>query len=223
MRNSTVAQNEPNHTAHHEPSVGVHERPRLLPYHRHELEVGSSIAPAVIAARPYRSVTTAEALDLGFADYQAGPGLAAQLWTTAGRRGNWILKRDQPRLKDNGQPQKYENPETSLGHLDIHPDAYPLLRDPSVRLWFTEGHKKADALWSRGEACISLTGVYMFMRGKLILPDFDDIALEGRSTYVCFDSDVRTKPDVALARLRLCEALRRRKAIVNIVTLPEVL
>ena len=194
----------------------------LRAHHRHELEVGSGINPEVIAQRDYRSVTEAEALDLGFAPYQARAGLAAQLWTTAGVRGNWILKPDEPRRDAKGKPKKYENPDGSQSHFDIHPAAQPLLRDATVPLYWTEGHKKGDSAWSRGLPCISITGVYMFLRGKLTVPDFDEIALEQRTCNVVFDSDVSRNPDVYQARLRLCEALSRQGAKVLTITLPEV-
>ena len=79
----------------------------------------------------------------------------------------------------------------------MHPDARHLLRDASRALWFTEGSKKADALWSRGEPCVSLTGVWMFLKGRLVVPDFDEILLDGRRARVVFDSDVTRKPEVS--------------------------
>jgi Domain of unknown function (DUF3854) len=194
----------------------------LLPQHEHELMVGSGITRDVIAARDYRYVTAIEAHGLGFAESQCRPGLAAQLWTTAGVRGLWILKPDEPRIGKNGKLIKYEIPAGALPHFDIHPGAQPLLRDASVPLFWTEGHKKGDALWSRGLPCISLTGVFQFLHNKMVVPDFDEIDLVDRAVYVVFDSDVSRKRDVANALLRLCEALRRRGAKVNVIHLPEV-
>jgi hypothetical protein len=192
----------------------------LLPQHRHELEVGSGIHPDVIARRGYRSVTAAEVAALGYAPDQCRDGLLAQLWTLAGVPLNTLLKPIQPRTID-GKALKYEAPAGSIPHLDIHPDAQHVLRDPMMPLYFTEGVKKADAAWSRGLPCVALTGVYHFLRHKLVVPDLDEIALQGRLVRVVFDSDVTRKQSVADALLRFCEALRRRGARVEVVYLPE--
>src|SRR5690242_14572800 len=192
----------------------------LSPRHYDELVVGSGIDPAVIARRGYRSITADEARALGFAPYQARAGLFLPTWTLAGVQRGGLLKPDAPRWRD-GKPVKYEQMQDGQSLLDIHPDARPLLRDASVPLYFTEGKKKADALWSRGLPCVSLDGVYQFLHGKLVVPDFDDIALAHRRVRAVFDSDVTRKAAVADALFRFCHAVYRRNATVEIVYLPE--
>lgn len=195
--------------------------PSLLPSHEHELIVGSGIDPAIAAARGCRSVTAEEAKAIGFASNQCRDGLLLPEWTLAGKQLVGRLKPDAPRLNDKGKPIKYEAPTGSAPCLDIHPESRHVLRDASIPLWFTEGVKKADSAWSRGQACVSLPGVWMFLHGRLVAPDLDEIALDGRRVLVVFDSDVTRKPEVAEALLRFCEALRRRGASVSVAYLPE--
>jgi hypothetical protein len=193
----------------------------LLPHDRHQLEVESSIDPTVIARRGYRRVTAQEAATLGFSPAQCGAGLFMPTHTLAGVQSLGMLKRDKPRLDDDDKPQKYEWP-TGHGHLlDAHPDALAALKTRGVEKWFTEGHKKADAAWSRGLACVNLPGVYAFLRRRFVVPDLDELELDGETCYVVFDSDVTRKRSVEDALLRFCEALRRRGAKVIVVYLPQ--
>jgi len=192
----------------------------LLPHHAAELIAGSGIDPAIIASRGYRSVTAQEAAALGFAPSQCRPGLLMPQWTLAGIQVGYLLKPDEPRTVDD-KILKYEAPAGSVPHFDMHPDALPALRDPSQTLFFTEGNKKSDAAWSRGHACVALPGVWMFLHGRLVVPDLDEIPLEGRRVRLIFDSDVTRKASVAEAFLRFAEVLRRRGATVEIVYLPE--
>ena len=218
MSNISTTRHE---TARGAPRTAMSDHARLQAHHRHELEVASGISPDVIARRGYRSATASEVAALGYAPDQCRGGLIAQLWTLAGVPLNTLLKPLQPRTNDDGKALKYEAPAGSIPHLDIHPDAQHVLRDPAETIYITEGTKKADAAWSRGLPCVSLTGVYHFLRHKLVVPDLDEIALQGRLVRVVFDSDVTRKREVADALLRFCEALRRRGARVEVVYLPE--
>jgi hypothetical protein len=94
-----------------------------------------------------------------------------------------------------------------------------------VPLWITEGQKKADALAVHGLCAADLLGVWNFkgkneFGGVTLLADFDYIALNGRTVYVVFDSDLMVKSQVRAALDRLTEHLQRRGAIVNAVYLP---
>jgi hypothetical protein len=193
----------------------------LHPRHARELYDASGIDPDVVAARGYRSVDAAETARLGFAPSQQRDGLLLPQWTLAGVQVGDLLKPDDPRLDEKGKPIKYEAPAGSRPHFDIHPDARHILQEASTPLYFTEGVKKSDAAWSRGVACVSITSVWMFLNGRLVVPDLDEIALDGRRVRVVFDSDVTRKPSVAEALLRFCAALDRRGAKVEVVYLPE--
>ncbi len=194
---------------------------QLTPQHAHMLFQESGIDPEIARRRGCRSVTAADCLALGFADYQCGDGLLLPEWTTSGVQRGHKLRRDEPRTDADGKVIKYESPAGVPTHLDIHPDALDLLRDPTVPLDITEGIRKSDADWSRGRVCISLSGVWAFLHNRLVVADLDDIPLDGRRVPVIFDSDVTTKPPVAEALMRLCGALSRRGARVEVAYLPE--
>ncbi len=183
------------------------------------LEVESGISPNMIVDRRWRSVDSpAELREIGFADYQCRPGLLIPEWTTSGVQRGYKLRPDNPRIGKNGKPIKYESPAGSRLQLDCPPSMTHALRDPTIPLYVTEGSKKADAAASHGLACVSISGVYGFMRRKLVLDDLDDIDLEDRAVRVAFDSDVTTNPKVADALHRLCAALSRRGANVEVTT-----
>jgi len=190
--------------------------------HERELIAGSGIDPAIIQTRGYVSATADDVRAAGFAPSQCRAGMLIPQWTLAGVQVGWSLKPDDPRIDEkDGKPLKYESPFGSVLHLDMHPDAQPALRDPNRAIYFTEGSKKADAAWSRGLPCVSLVGVWTFVRGRLVVPDLDEIPLKGRRVRVVFDSDVTRKESVAEALLRFCAALSRRGARVEVVYLPE--
>jgi len=192
----------------------------LLPHHARELFEESGIDLGVAERRGYRSATAAECAALGFAPFQCGDGLLLPQWTLAGVQHGHKLKRDHPRTDDRGKPIKYEFPAGAPPAFDVHPDARHLLRDPATPLYFTEGIKKEDAGMSRGLLVVDIGSVWMFLNGRLVVPDLDEIPLDGRLARVAFDSDVTRKPEVAEALLRLCAALHRRGARVDVVYLP---
>jgi hypothetical protein len=194
----------------------------LHPRHARELYDGSAIDPTVVERRGYRSVTAAEAQALGFAPSQCRSGLFLPTFTLAGVRVLGMLKPDEPRIDPKAdKPLKYEWPAGEPPLVDIHPDALATFKTRGVEKWWTEGHKKADAAWSRGLACANLPGVYMFLHHRKVVADLDELDLAGEVCYVVFDSDVMRKKSVANALLRFCEALRRRGARVMVVYLPE--
>ena len=200
---------------------------RLSDTHLAELAVGSSIDLAVIAERGYISVWGKEAPELlaaGFRGIQRqGPGWIAPLSSPLGSFES-IYKPDHPR-ESRGKVVKYEYPGGRAPLLDAHPRTLTLLGEPGIRLFVTEGVKKGDALVSRGEAAISLQGVYGWRGrnasgGSTALADWECIALKGRSVFVTFDSDARTKPAVQAAQNRLARFLAAKGAVVQIIHLP---
>jgi hypothetical protein len=204
----------------------LHALPRttLRPHHAHELHVLSGIDPGIVARRGCFSADAEQLGALGFAEWQSRPGLVLPQWTLRGVQRNHLLKPDDPRLDEKDQkPIKYEAPFGSVPHFDIHPDALSLLLDATTTLYFTEGIKKADAAWSRGLPCVSITSVWMFLNDRLVVADLDEIPLRDRVVRVVFDSDVTRKESVAEALLRFCAALDRRGAKVEVVYLPEVM
>jgi Domain of unknown function (DUF3854) len=137
-----------------------------------------------------------------------------------------VYRSDTPRTGKDGRAYKYEFPKGAGVKLDCPPHCRPMLPDPSIPLWITEGQKKADALASHGLCAIALLGVWNFkgknpFGGTTLLADFDYIALDGRDVRIVFDNDVMTKRAVQQALARLTEHLQRRKAHVTTVYLPQ--
>jgi hypothetical protein len=181
----------------------------LNPNHQRMLLLESSISRAVVETRGYRTVETkAELKGRGFSDVQRNvPGLLVPIYSPRGEISNYQFRPDEPRIKD-GKPVKYETPRGSRMTLDVHPFVREKLDDPSIPLWITEGVKKGDALVSRGLCAVSLLGVWNWRGtnehgGLAALPEWEHVALNGRRTYIVFDSDVMLKPQVHAALVRL--------------------
>lgn len=198
----------------------------LSPAHYASLAQDSGIPDSVIAERGYHTATTQAALKrLGFADYQLStPGLVLPLHGVLGDPVGYQVRPDRPRIKD-GKPVKYETPAGMQMVLDVPPRARPLLGNPNLPLLVTEGVKKGDALAAHGLCAVALLGVWNFRgtnedRGKLVLPDWQFIALNGRRVYVVFDSDVMVKPNVHAALAQLRSVLGRLGADVAFIYLP---
>jgi hypothetical protein len=186
----------------------------------------SAITPEVIERRDYRSITKkCDMQALGFRSNQIhGPSLVIPVYNVQGEIATYQLRPDQPRMRD-GKPVKYETPTGSRMALDVNPLIRQHINNPQIPLFIAEGIKKADAAVSIGLCCLGLLGVWNW-RGKndhgglTALSDWDSIALKGRKTFIVFDSDVMTKPEVHKALVRLKAFLESRGAIVNVIYLP---
>lgn len=213
----------------------------LNAHHRTELERGSAIHPDVIAERGYVTVgrpnaslldawgrNTREALAAqGFPSWSIRedyyfPGMLIPQYTPRGDRyaGQWKPFRPVPNR--DGKPMKYASAK-GPSRIDVHPrwsrdrganDAalLPAIQDPNLRLWITEGVKKADALTSRGEVTVALAGVFNWRNGHATLGDWEDVRLKDREVIVCFDADAITKTHVAQAMGRLGKWLKYKGA-----------
>jgi hypothetical protein len=202
----------------------------LAPRHRAELEQGSAIDPAIIAERGYRSLTAADLpalLPAAFEGAQRRPGLLVPISSVHGTVGAWQIKPDQPRII-NGKPVKYETARGASLCLDVPGRVRPLLGDPGVPLWITEGAKKVDAALSHGVRCVvGVQGVYGWRGtngtgGKTALADWEMVALNGRDVVLAFDSDCMTKPQVRTALERLAAFLASRGATVGYCVMPDL-
>ena len=180
----------------------------------------SSIWPDVAAERGYRTVTRAEVPDV-FRGYQRKNGLLIPTLSPSGKRGV-RLRPNKPRVGKDGKARKYEQPGNVPCAPDVHPRNFHRLKDASVPLWLVEGEKKADSLTSRGECVIALTGVWMFSRDKKFHPELEHhVALEGRTVYIGYDSDIASNGSVQQAAERLSGELEKRGARVLVVYLPD--
>lgn len=193
-----------------------------------EMLAASAVAPEVARERGYRSVDTKKNLQgRGFAPAQRRvPGLLIPIFGPTGTEPvSYQYRPDDPRSGEDDRAIKYETPAGSRVVLDVPPRVRQQLVDATVPLWITEGAKKADAAVSAGLCCVSLSGVWCWRckrddgtRGPL--PEWDDVVLQDRKVFVCFDNDVTTKPEVRKALDALAEFLAGRGATVFVVLLP---
>lgn len=196
--------------------------------HRHELEIGSAILPEIIEESGYYTAKTPQDLPDAFAHYQRRPGLVIPIRDTTGPVMAWQLKADEPRPDKHGKPIKYDTAVGGRQCIDVPPRSSPYLANPTVPLWVTEGRKKVDAGLSHGIRCIvGLQGVYGWRGtnaygGTCALPDWEDIALNGREVVLAFDSDVMVKASVRDALERLGAFLKQRRATVRYLLLPDI-
>ena len=135
----------------------------LAQHHWTLLTEASTITPALIQQRGYRSLSLPEDLiDRGFSKAQAkaAPALGLPLWDVHGQQHGWVMRPDAPRQLSSGKIFKYEVPKDDHVILDVHPSVQPLIGNPAEPLWITEGVRKGDALASRGVCAIALGGVW---------------------------------------------------------------
>jgi hypothetical protein len=198
--------------------------------HAKTLSADSSITTAILEQRGYCTIQEPQhLLDAGYSHTQSFmvPCLGIPLWNVYGEQRGWQIRPDHPRTASNGRLQKYETPYRARLTLDVHPAGQPLLGDPAVPLWITEGVKKGDALTSRGVCAIALMGGVWGWRGKnamggkVVLPDWDAVALNDRDVYIVYDNDVMRNPAVRSALEALCGFLRSKQAKAHLVLLPE--
>jgi len=194
----------------------------LLPHHQAELQTGSGLKdPAKLG---YHSTTAAEnKVYLGGRD--VGPGWAITYRSLNGQLKFTRVKPDQPPLDKNGKSAKYLTCKNAGNRVYISQLILDkVLGDPDVPLWVTEGEKKSDAASQAGFYCVGLAGVWCFLSKRdgqsRVIDDFKYITWQGRTVYICFDSDAATNKDVHLAEYRLAQELERFGAIVRIVRLP---
>jgi hypothetical protein len=203
--------------------------PSLNRKHLQNLTQGSGLLETNMQRRGWRTDTDPAALlALGFSKSQARlvPTLTIPLWNVHGQQTGWMIRPDSPRMIK-GRVAKYEPPKGAHNILDIHPSVQPLLDDPHVPLWLTEGVKKGDALADRGACAIDFPGGVWGFRGtnayggKVILPDWQHVPLNGRLVTIVYDSDLVTNAQVHQALEALITFLRYRHARPACVHWPE--
>jgi Domain of unknown function (DUF3854) len=197
----------------------VSGRGRLSPSHRRMLFEESGIGARVVVKRGYRTVTRKAELErLGFGRSQRNvPALLMPIYSPTGEIVLYQSRPNEPRIGKRGKPIKYETPSGVSMALDVHPFCRERLGDPTAPLFITEGIKKADALVSRGLCAVALIGVWSWRGtneygGKMALPEWESVALNGRKVYIVFDSDVMEKREVYAALCRLKNFLESRGA-----------
>lgn len=188
--------------------------------HQEELD-SSCIDPEHSAARGYRTLQDSESAkrelkDLriprwAWADDSAFPGLLIPMYRVTGELISYQFKPAAPQVVGKKE-QKYASQSGVPNHLDVPPLCAENVRDIGHALWITEGVKKGDCLASRGQAVVTLTGVFNWRAKSGTLGDWEDIPLRDRTVIVCFDSDARRKRTVLLAMRRLGNWLESKGA-----------
>jgi Domain of unknown function (DUF3854) len=153
------------------------------------------------------------------------PGLLVPQLRKDGSTWGYQYRPDAPRINGTGKPIKYETPTGQRNGIDVPPGVGPMLDDPTVPLFVTEGVKKADAAACVGLACVALPGVWSWLGknpqgGKVAVADWHDVALNGRRVILAFDSDVVAKKAVRSALNHLAAYLESKDAKVEYLHLP---
>ena len=141
-----------------------------------------------------------------------------------GHPGYVRIKPDVPRVDAHGRAIKYETPRGGRNHLYIPSRTRQRLIGIGPRaatIIITEGEKKALKADQEGFAVISVPGVWGW-RSVDALRELAEIDWEGRRAVIAFDSDVTRKPDVKAAIAALVEHLKKLKAEVRVVVLPDI-
>jgi putative DNA primase/helicase len=209
----------------------------LLPQHLADLRK-SGLTDETIAACRFRSVAdeteAGRILNWRGPARGLGPFLAIPFFDLDGKSNCFIrLKPDRPRAsKKGGKTVKYESPVGKSNRAYFPPGTVAVLADPTAPLVVTEGEKKSLKAAQEGFPCVGLVGVYGFHKrrpkgedGKpkgprVLIDDLAAVAWGGRTVFVCYDSDLADKPEVAAAEWCLAEVLRERGAVVKVVRLP---
>lgn len=187
----------------------------------------SGITPDHARARGYVSVDTKVRL-AGLGVTPSGrrvPGLLVPSLRADGSTWGYQYRPDSPRERS-GRPVKYETPTGQRNGLDVPPGVDAQLGDPAVPLWVTEGVKKADAGALAGLCIVALPGVWSWRGGnakggKTAIPDWHDVALNGRRVVLAFDSDVVRKRSVRKALTELAAYLETKGARPEYLHLPD--
>jgi hypothetical protein len=123
-----------------------------------------------------------------------------------------------------GRAVKYLGPKDAPPRLYFTTGSLPALPDARVPLWVVEGAKKALAVGQLGLPAIGFEGIegWHAKGTSTLLPDFEALALSGRTIELLPDGDWQTNPNVARGVRRFSAALGLRGAQPRIVVLPDL-
>jgi DNA polymerase I-like protein with 3'-5' exonuclease and polymerase domains len=213
-------------------SQANNSHPSLLPQHRADL-YRSGLTDDMIVACGFKSVTDPKMIRRVLGWDAAACGVTCCLGIpfpdTSGKLfGYGRLKPDTPRNSPkDGSPVRYESPRGKGNHAYFPPGVWDLFTDTAVPLILVEGEKKAAKAMQENFPAIGLVGVYGWQKKRVnkegpreLIDDLEAICWEERTVYICFDSDITQKQQVAWAEWHLAEVLTAKNAIVRIVRLP---
>lgn len=128
-----------------------------------------------------------------------------------------------------GSTPKYR-PSEGLGNVFFYPHVNSLnwseiAKDTSVRIFITEGEKKATKLTIEGYPCIGLFGVHCWLKKNesgesAPVDDFQDFKWRNRKVYIVFDSDKFSNKAVLEAEGNLWNHLKELGAEPFVINLP---
>jgi Domain of unknown function (DUF3854) len=199
----------------------------LSKQHQDMLYRESAIDPSVAQARGYRTIRHRSELPEEFAKWQRRLGLLVPTNSPDGKTSGHQLRPGKPiTRKKSGSAPKYETPIGSRITLDVNPLMLEEVKGGDGDLWVTEGPKKVDALTSRGEPTVGITGVWNFAepgsKSRVPLACWNHVRVGGRRVIIVYDADAQTNADVHEAQRRLVAMLEELGAIVLVVYLPVV-
>ncbi len=126
------------------------------------------------------------------------------------------------------KPARYvQPPKTAPEIYWPRSDVWAKIADnPAKPIHLTEGELKACCAMVNGFPTIAVGGVWSWRSAKSNEPITPTLTPAGfvwteRPVYIVFDSDLSVKPDVAMARLALCNALTSLGARPSLVNLPD--
>lgn len=206
----------------------------LTDKHRSEITQGSAVASAICGANFWTVTDPSEVDELLNRNADRRWKHSDHLvpaWAVAGidpqTEERWLkgvqIKPDTPVINADGKTQKYLSSsgyDTAPLFLDNGTPGYwpNILQDRSLPILITEGAKKAACLLSLNYAAVSLPGIWNGqIKGRLV-PSIQQISGLGRKTYLVFDSDQITKPQVQQALDRLGRLLVAEGCVVYVVT-----
>jgi len=188
-------------------------------------------------------LTKVHAKQLGLKEYSAAAaknlpikyareGFKIPYFSTQGKPTQFFRYRylcdPRPKLEriTNSKPLRYVQAFDTLPEVYTPPiiEWRKVLKDPSATLLITEGELKAAcACIHTPHPTIGLGGVWSWRSAKHqidILPWFHEVTWKERSTYIIFDSDAATNPNVLQAEAMLAGRLLKLGAVVYIARLP---
>ena len=194
--------------------------------------VDSGITPEQARLRGYQTISVLDRRrlhDFGFSQrvVNRAPGLLIPRLDVDGQVWGYQFRPDSALRPDAGASAKYETRHGDPNALDVPPGVHAdMLGDPHEPLWITEGVKKGDCGAAHGLCIVDVSGVWNWrgrnrLGGKVALPDWNEIALNGRQVIICYDGDTQRKRQVRQAMAQLAGFLATKGAQVSCVWLPD--
>jgi hypothetical protein len=126
------------------------------------------------------------------------------------------------RDKDGHDVKYYQAPGSGV-HLYFPPGVEDFVINPSIPLNLGEGEKKALKGSQEGIPVVGMGGInnYKNKDSEDLIPDFNNIPLNGREVNILPDGDYHRNKDVERAVLKLATLLKQRGATPFLISLPD--